>query len=120
MSHAEDDLVRAGLGCEFDRLVEHRDHHVEALERELLLPEEALAQEPLHSLHLAEAAEQRLLLFGGKLLPVPAGLDRLPEPDTLLVIREVLELVGDRAAVRLAELRQHVRERLALDVHAQD
>ena len=112
--------MRARLGRELDRLVEHRDHHVEALERELLLPEKTFAQEPLHSLHLAEAAEQRLLLLGRERLPIPAGLDRLAEPDALLVIREVLELVGDRAAVRLAELRQNVRERLARDVHSQD
>ena len=60
-----DDLVRARFGGELDRLVEHRDHHVEALERELLLAEEALAQEPLHPLDLAEPAEERLLLVGG-------------------------------------------------------
>ncbi len=41
--HPEDDLVRARFGGELDRLVEHRDHHVETLERELLLTEEALA-----------------------------------------------------------------------------
>ena len=116
----EHDLVRARLGGELDRLVEHRDHHVEPLERELLLAEEALAQEALHPLHLAEPAEERLLLLGGERLPVAARLDRLAQPDALLVVGEVLELVGDRAAVGLRELRQDVGERLARDVHAQD
>ncbi len=55
--HADHELVRAVLGRQLDRLVEHRDHHVETLERELLLPEEALAEEALHPLHLAEPAE---------------------------------------------------------------
>ena len=64
MRHAHHDLVRAVLRGELDRLVEHRDHHVEPFERELLLPEEPLAQEPLHPLHLAEAAEERSLLVG--------------------------------------------------------
>ena len=117
--HAHDDVVRARLGGELDRLVEHRDHHVEPFDRELLLAEEPLAQEALHPLHLAEAAEERLLLLGGERLPVPAGLDRLPQPHALLVVGEVLELVRDRAAVRLRELRQDVGERLAGNVHAQ-
>ena len=59
VGHAHHDLVRALLGGELDRLVEHRDHHVEALERELLLAEEPLAQEPLHALDFAQAAEER-------------------------------------------------------------
>ena len=56
--HAHHDLVRPRLGRELDRLVEHRDHHVEPFERELLLAEEALAQEPLHPVDLAEPAEE--------------------------------------------------------------
>ncbi len=44
---------------------------------------------------------------------VAARLDRLAQPDALLVVGEVLELVGDRAAVHLGELGQHVGERLA-------
>ena len=49
-------------------------------------------------------------------LPVAARLDRLPQPHALLVVRDVLDLVRDRAAVRLLELRQRVGERLAGDV----
>ena len=60
--HPHHDVVRARLGGELDRLVEHRDHHVEALDRELLLAEEPLAQEALHALDLAEPPEERLLL----------------------------------------------------------
>ena len=117
--HADDDVVRACLRRQLDRLVEHRDHHVEPLDRELLLAEEPLAQEALHPLHLAQPAEERLLLLGGERLPVTARLDRLPQPHALLVVGEVLELVRDRAAVRLRELRQDVGERLAGNVHAQ-
>src|SRR4051812_3128595 len=117
--HAHDDVVRARLGRELDRLVEHRDQYVETFDRELLLPEEPLAQEPLHSLHLAQAAEQRLLLVCGERLPVAPGLDRLAEPDALLVAGEMLELVGDRAAVRLRELREDIGERLSGNVNAE-
>ena len=118
--HAHHDLVRAGLGSELDRLVEHRDHHVEALERELLLPEEPLAQEPLHPLDLAETAEERSLLVGLERLAVAPRLDRLAQPHALLVVAEMLDLVRDRPAVGLGELRQHVGERLAGHMHPQD
>ena len=56
MRHADHDLVRADVGGDLDRLVEHRHHHVEALERELLLAEERAAQVVLHPLDLRSAA----------------------------------------------------------------
>ena len=118
--HPDHDLVRAGVGAELDRLVEHRHHHVEALDRELLLAEERAAQVALHALDLGEPAEQAHLLLGAQRLPVATGLDRLAQPDALLVVGEVLDLVGDRAAVDLAQARIHVGERLALDVEPQE
>ena len=48
--HADHDLVRARRGRQLDRLVEHRHHHVEPLERELLLAEERAAQVLLEAL----------------------------------------------------------------------
>ena len=48
--HPDHDLVRAGLGRELDRLVEHRDQHVEALDRELLLAEERAPEVALEAL----------------------------------------------------------------------
>ena len=60
------DLVRAGGGGELDRLVEHRDQHVEPLERELLLAEERAAQVALESLDLAEPRVEPALLVGGQ------------------------------------------------------
>ena len=62
--HAEHDLVRALLGGEPDRLVEHRHHHVEALDRELLLAEEGAAEVTLEALDLGQALEQAPLLVG--------------------------------------------------------
>ena len=49
-----------------------------------------------------------------------ARLDHLPQPHPLLVRREVLDLVGDRAAVRLAHAGQGFEQRLALDPDPQD
>ena len=85
-----------------DRLVEHRDEHVEAFDRELLLAEERLAQVRLEPLHLGEPREQRTLLVLAERRAVTAGLDRLAQPDALLVVGDVLDLVGDRPAVGLA------------------
>src|SRR3712207_3930542 len=58
-------------------------------------------------------------LFRSRLAERP-GLDVLPQPDALAVRGDVLDLVGDRAAVRLAQVRQRVGERRARDVDPQD
>ena len=66
--HPDHDLVRAGLGRDRDRLVEHRDEHVEPFERELLLAEEGLAQVPLEPLDLGQPLEQPTLLVAAERL----------------------------------------------------
>ena len=119
MGHADHDLVGAGGGGDLDRLVEHRHHRVETLERELLLAEEGAAEVLLEALGPRDAVEQPHALLGGQRLPVAAGLDRLPEPDALGVVGEVLDLVGDRAAVDLAQGGQRLPQRLAGDVDAE-
>ena len=50
----------------------------------------------------------------------PARLDRRPQPHTLLVPRDVLDLVGHRPAVGLTQERESLGKRLARHVHAQD
>ncbi len=120
MRHAEHDLVRAVPRGKVDRLVEHRDHHVQTLDGELLLTEEGASQVALHPLHLAQAPEQPHSLVAGERTPVAARLDRLAEPDALLVIRDVLDLVRDRPGVGLTEVRQRVGQRLALHVQAEE
>ena len=100
--HAEHDLVSAFLRGEPDRLVEHRDHHVEPLDRELLLAEERPAQVALEALDLGQALEQPALVVRVERVVVAARLDHRPQPDALLVVGDVLDLVGARAAVDLA------------------
>ena len=118
--HADHDLARAGLGGELDRVVEHRQQHVEALDRELLLPEERLVQVGLERVDLGQPLQQRALLLGGKRLAVLAGLDRLAQPHALLVVGDVLDLVGDRAAVGLLQVRQRLGEGVAGHGHPED
>ena len=120
VGHSEHDLVGAARGGEIDRLVEHRDHHVEPLDGELLLAEERAPQVALHPLHLAQPGEQAHPLVARERTAVAARLDRLPQPDALLVVGDVLDLVGDRAGVGLPQPRQRVGERLALDEEAEE
>ena len=120
VGHPDHDLARAAGGRELDQLVEHRHGHVESLDRELLLPEVGLVHEPLERVDLGQPPQQRLLLLGRQRSPELARLDRLAQPQTLAVRRDVLDLVRDRPAIGLAQVRQRVGERLAGDVHAED
>jgi len=117
--HAHHDFLRARARAELDRLVEHRHHHVEPLDRELLLPEEGPAKVALHPFDLGQACQQPALLVVGERRAVTPGLDRLAQPHALLVVGDVLDLVRAGAAVGLAEQRQRVGQRLAGDVEPQ-
>ena len=63
MRHPDHDLMRACIGGELDRLVEHRHHRVEPFERELLLAEERSTQVLLEPLCPCERLEQVEPLF---------------------------------------------------------
>src|SRR5262249_41973432 len=117
--HADDDLVRALLRGQGDGFVEHRHHYVQALDRELLLAEEGAPKVALEALDLGEALEEPALVVERRSLAEAARLDRGAQPDALLVIRDVLDLVGARAAVDLPKLGEHVPGRLARHVDAE-
>ena len=119
MCHPDDDLVRATLGAELDRLVEHRDEHVEPFERELLLAEERPAQVLLEALDLGQAPQQAHPPLGLERDVEATGLDRLAQPDALGVVRDVLDLVGARSHVHLAQPRKRFEQRVAGDIEAQ-
>ncbi len=118
--HPHDDLLSADAGCQLDQLVEHRHGHVQPLDRELVLAEVGLVHEALERIHLDQPLEQRLALLDPKRLAEGAGLDLLAQPHALAVRGDVLDLIGDRAAVGLAQVRQSLGKRLARHVHAQD
>ena len=95
VGHADDDLARALGGGELDHLVDHRDGHVQTLDRELLLAQVGLVHEALERVHLRQAAQEGLLLVGRERLAERAGLDLLAQPDALAVRGDVLDLVRD-------------------------
>ena len=120
VGHADHDLAGAVGRRELDHLVEHRHRHVEALDRELLLAQVGLVHEALERVDHRQAAQERGRLVVGERLAEGARLDLLAQPHALAVRGDVLDLVGDRAAVGLAQVRQRVGERVAGDADAQD
>ena len=76
--------------------------------------------EALERVDLDQALEQRLALLVRERLAEGARLDLLAQPHALAVAGDVLDLVRDRAAVGLAQVRQRVGERRARDADAQD
>ena len=119
VGHADHDLVRAPCRGEPDRLVEHRHERLETLERKLLLPEERPPQVLLEALGLGEPVQERLPLCRVERLPETARFDRLPEPDALGMVGDVLDLVGDRARVDGAEERERLEQRVPFDVETE-
>ena len=120
VGHADHDLAGAAGRRQLDELVEHRHGHVQALDRELLLAQVGLVHEALEGVDLGQPLEQRLLLVVGERTAELSGLDRLAQPQALAMRGDVLDLVGDRAAVGLAQMGQGVGQRGAGHVHAQD
>ena len=118
--HPDDDLAAAVGAGEPHDLVDDRDRHVEALDRELLLAEVGLVHEALERVDLDQPLEQRLALVARERVAEGAGLDLLAQPHALAVAGDVLDLVGDRAAVGLSQVRQRVGEGRAGDAGAQD
>ena len=113
VGHPDDDLLAAVRGRQLDQLVEHRHGHVEALDRELVLAEVGLVHEALERVDLDQALEQRPALVARQLVAERARLDVLAQPHALAVRGDVLDLIRDRAAVGLAQVRQRVGERRA-------
>ena len=118
--HAHEDVAHASVRGQAERLVEHRDQRVEPLDREALRAQERAVDVRLERLGVGEAAEDPLLLLGGQGAAVLARLDPVAQPHALLVVRDVLDLVGDRAAVRLAQMRQRLGKRRSRYLDPQD
>ncbi len=108
MRHPDHGIRGPGRSGTGQQGVEHRHHRVEALDAEPLLAQVGLVQEALQPLHPRQPLEQRPPLVRAHLRPMRPRLDRLPQPDALVVAGDVLDLVGNRAAVG----RPQERERL--------
>ena len=119
MGHAGHDLVCPVLRGQLEREVEHRDHHVEPFDRELLLPEERFAEVALESSTSGEAREEPALVVRPPAARCRCRTRSPAAADPLLVVGDVLDLVDAGAAVDLLKLRKDVRQRLARHVNAE-
>ncbi len=104
MRHPDDDFTSPVRRCELEREIEHGDQHVDALDREPLVAQVGLVEEPLEGFDLGEPREQSFLLVDRKRLAERARFDLLPEPHAFLVARDVLDLVAQGPTVGLLEM----------------
>ena len=114
VGHPDHDLGRSTVSALVDDLVQHRDQRVDALDREGLLTEIGAAKEAVEGIDVNQLVEQLLAALGSHRTSVPSGLDFLAQPVPLVAVGDVLDLVGDRAAVGRAKLREDIGEGLAL------
>ncbi len=103
------------IDCE----VEHRHQGVEPLDGESLLAQVGLVQEAFERLDFDEPVQQRQLLPRLERLLERARLDLLPEPDPLLVAGDVLDLVGDRPAIRCLQVGKDLQQGVARHLDSQ-
>ena len=105
VGHPDDDLLGAAGRRQLDQLVEHRHRHVEALDRELVLAEVGLVHEALERVDLDQARQQSALLVALERLCGTLRSRSSRAASALAVGGDVLDLVGDRAAVGVAQVR---------------
>ncbi len=110
MGHADLDSPGAGPTGQLDDPVQHRHQDVQTLDREALLAQVTAPEEPLESLDRGQPVEEPGLLVSGESNAVLPGLDGPPQPGALLVVVDVLDLIGDRAAVGRSKLAYDIRQ----------
>ena len=120
MRHAEHGARNPVVGQHVEHLFEHRDHHVQTLARERLLPHERLAHVAIERVDFRKPLQKFDLPLRRKADLVLARLDVVAQPDALRCVRDVFDLVRDRRAVGFLEMRQHVGQRVPGHLHAQD
>ena len=117
--HADQDVPDPGLGRLADHLVQHRDEHVEPLDREAGLAGEGALQEALERLDLRQPIEQGSRVDRiGRRAETP-GFGRLPQPLALRRHEHVRVVVAGRRTVDPTQrLDGVVRRRAGIDQRA--
>ena len=118
--HAEHQVAHGRLAGEFDHEVEHRNHDVDAFNREAFGAEVRLVEESLHPLDRGQPRQDHVRLIGRERSAMHPRLDLFAQPEPLLVRCEMLHLVRDRSAVGLLQVRQRLGQRSAGYADAQD
>ncbi len=103
VGHAQEDRRHAVFCGRADHLVEDRDHHVQALDREPRLARVKLLQELLERLDLRQPFEQRNGIDRVLRRAVAARLHCLPQPRPRLGLPHVREIEPDVRLIHLAQ-----------------
>ncbi len=104
VGHAEGDLGGADVGGGTDQAVQHGHDHVVALDGETLLAEERPVQVLLERVDPGEPEQEPLGALTFELLGQTLGLNGLAQPEALLGVVDVPEVVAGRVAVDAPEL----------------
>ena len=112
--HSDEEFPRAGERSAADDPADHRHHHVEALDREPLLPQVRPLQECLEPLHFGQDPKHVDLSIPVNRIRVPPRLDVLHEPVPLDGILHVIQLVADPPAVDLPQAVYRIQRRVSV------
>src|SRR5215203_2735565 len=102
--HAKGDHGRADVSGRTDDPVQHRNDHVVPFDREPLLAEERLVEEFLKGVYPCEPLEEPLRALSLQPLVEAARLDGLSQPEPLLGVVDVPEIVPCGIAVDPTQL----------------
>src|SRR5829696_6791388 len=97
-------LLELGVRRRADERVEHRHNHVVALDRETLLAQKRLVEEFLEGIDPGQLLEEPYGLIVPHLPAEALGLDGLSEPESLLRVVDVAEVVARSLAVDATQL----------------
>ena len=103
MRHSDEELARPAERRASDDAADHGHQHIEALDREPLLPQVGALQKVLESLHFGQNAQQVHLTVPIHRIRVHSHLDVIDEPIPLDRVLHVVQLVADPAGVDAAE-----------------
>ena len=114
MRHAEHEFLDAGATALLQQVIEQRDQHIGAFEREALLADEFSVQVALDALRRGQLGEQVAALLGRKAVLHAAELKLILQPQPLVAIRDVREFRADVSTVDHLQAPDDLAQRRAL------
>src|SRR5688500_8734923 len=110
MSHPDHHLLDSCLSALLDQIVHQGDECIAAFEREALLPGILRVQIAFESLCRGQLPKEIDALVFCEMMPEPAELESILEPEPLFRIRNMRKLGPDGACVEVSELCEDVAQ----------
>ena len=109
MCHPQEHLTGAVPAGDPEDLGQHREHHIEPLDREALLPQVGSVEEALQALDPHQTSEEPAGPVRGQRLSVSSRFDVIDQPIPLGGVLHLIQLVADAPAIDLLEPVEDVR-----------